>query len=543
MEGGIKFCLRWAREDQQGVTDIERTRRILTGTMETIEEYLEFTTETQEDFNDWWLPTQDFAVRISEDNQILFKFWENTTNSTRVLDKRTAMGENQKVQILTQEFVRRLANTKEDLPREEYQTILNKFCQKMYNSGYKEDQIRRVVIAGIRGWGGKTTRCKEQGMRLRRPARESQESRMRTKLLGKSSWFRKGGESKKKDWYKGGKQRSKKRTSRQNRKEAPQSTPRTVLFVEQTPGGELAARLRKLFQRLEPTVGLYVKVVERTGKKLQSLFPLNLWDGAICGREQDCITCYQGAETIPNCTKQSIVYENVCARCIPGARSREPVDTKDLDPDKPALYVGETSRSIAERSREHWSSYKGGHEDSHINKHQLMEHNAAPPDFVMRVVGSYRSALSRQVMEAVQIRRRGGAGQILNSKAEYNRSHIPRLRVEDQEESKRREEEVEKEEEQRSLELSREQQIWEQDKTTERDTERRELAKLNWKGRKQLKTKRLKKEQGNRRLKKFKYDILGEEWGAALPIDREPCVERKEEEEIGGGNPNYTWGV
>ena len=219
------------------------------------------------------------------------------------------------------------------------------------------------------------------------------------------------------------------------------------------------------------------------------------------------------------------------------------MDTKNLDPDKPALYVGETSRSIAERSKEHWSSYKGGHEDSHINKHQLMEHNAAPPDFVMRVVGSYRSALSRQVMEAVQIRRRGGAGQILNSKAEYNRSHIPRLRVEDQEESKRREEEVEKEEEQRSLELSREQQIWEQDKTTERDTERRELAKLNWKGRKQLKTKRLKKEQGSRRLKKFKYDILGEEWGAALPIDREPCVERKEEEEIGGGNPNYTWGV
>ena len=208
MEGGIKFCLRWAREDQ-GVSDIERTRRILAGTMGTIEEYLEFTTETQEDFNDWWLPTQDCAVRISEDNQILFKFWENTTNSTRVLDKRTAMGENQKVQILTQEFVRRLANTKEDLPREEYQTILNMFCQKMYNSGYKEDQIRRVVIAGIRGWGGKTTRCKEQGMRLRRPARESQESRMRTKLLGKSSWFRKGGGSKKKDWYKGGKQSSK----------------------------------------------------------------------------------------------------------------------------------------------------------------------------------------------------------------------------------------------------------------------------------------------------------------------------------------------
>ena len=72
-------------------------------------------------------------------------------------------------------------------------------------------------------------------------------------------------------------------------------------------------RLRELFQRLEPTIGFYVKVVERTGRKLQSLFPLNLWDGTMCGREQDCTTCYKGAETLPNCTRQSVAYKNVCA--------------------------------------------------------------------------------------------------------------------------------------------------------------------------------------------------------------------------------------
>ena len=129
-----------------------------------------------------------------------------------------------------------LANTKEDLPREEYQTIINRFCQKMYNSGYKEDQIKRVVVAGIRGWGSKVTRCKEEGRRLRRPAKDSQDSRMRTKFLGKSSWFRKRG-GQKKDWYKGGRKDSKKRTGAKNIKKAPQTTPKTVLFVEQTPGG------------------------------------------------------------------------------------------------------------------------------------------------------------------------------------------------------------------------------------------------------------------------------------------------------------------
>ena len=49
----------------------------------------------------------------------------------------------------------------------------------------------------------------------------------------------------------------------------------------------------------------------------------------------------------------------------------------------------------------------------------------------MRVVRSYKTALSRQIGEAVRIRRRGGAGLILNSKSEYNRCKIPRLVLEE----------------------------------------------------------------------------------------------------------------
>ena len=56
----------------------------------------------------------------------------------------------------------------------------------------------------------------------------------------------------------------------------------------------------------------------------------------------------------------------------------------------------------------------------------------------MRVVGSHRSALGRQVSEAIRIRRREGLGSILNSKSEYNRCHITRLRVEDKQEAEER---------------------------------------------------------------------------------------------------------
>ena len=75
-------------------------------------------------------------------------------------------------------------------------------------------------------------------------------------------------------------------------------------------------------------MGLYIKVVERTGRRLSSLFPLtNLWGGVSCGREDECTTCNQGAE---DCTKQSLIYENVCARCVPEAKSKKPLGSREL---------------------------------------------------------------------------------------------------------------------------------------------------------------------------------------------------------------------
>ena len=130
VDGEIKYCKRWEREDKD-IPGLERTKMILASSMGVVEPYLEFTTETEDDFEDKWLPTLDTALKISKDNQILFKFWEKPTNSRRMVDKRTAMGENQKVQILTQEVIRRLANTKDGLRKEEYTTIIDSFSQKL----------------------------------------------------------------------------------------------------------------------------------------------------------------------------------------------------------------------------------------------------------------------------------------------------------------------------------------------------------------------------------------------------------------------------
>ena len=86
-------------------------------------------------------------------------------------------------------------------------------------------------------------------------------------------------------------------------------------------------------------------------------------------------------------------------------------------------------------------------------KHQIMEHEGREPSFTMKIVKFYRTPLARQVAEAIRIRRRGGEGAILNSKGEFSRCHIPRLRLEDGEPEEERIKRV-KAEEQRQEELA-----------------------------------------------------------------------------------------
>ena len=538
VEGGrLQYCLRWENEDSD-LTPTERTRRVVEKSMNEVESFLRFTTESSEDFEDGWLATLDTSLRVEPNNKVLFRYWEKPTNTNRVVQKRTAMGENLKIQILTPEVIRRLANTAEEVGDEDYAKIVDNFAQKLINSGYGVDQSRRIIVSGIKGWRTKIENCKRDGRKLRRTAKESEEQREREKLLGKSSWFRetnKKGEQEEEDHKRlfskpGGRGRRKAKIGRTTQG----AQVRTVLFVEQTEGGELAMRLRELLSRLEPLIGFKIKVVERCGKSLQSQFPLNnLWQGAKCGREE-CVTCEQeGAEELPDCSKRSVLYENACLECIPTAGKKGGPREQDINTEVPALYVGESSRSIMERSKEHWAGYVGAKEDNHILRHQQITHRGAdPPKFVMRVVSHHRSALERQVSEAVRIRRRGGAGAVLNSKSEFNRCHIPRLRLEDEEETKKREEQLRREELEKEQQLDREQGAWELARTKVRDEERRKQLGAGGDnhpvGRRGTASKRL-QEQGaqtpGRRKKARKFELIGEDWGMGSKDIREQLKE------------------
>ena len=98
----------------------------------------------------------------------------------------------------------------------------------------------------------------------------------------------------------------------------------------------------------------------------------------------------------------------------------------------PSIYVGETSRSLAERTTEHWKDASSKEEESHMRKHWNQTHSdeEGPPKFRFEVVKFCRTALERQIGEATRIALRKNC---LNSKAGYNRSGVTRLTLKPEE--------------------------------------------------------------------------------------------------------------
>ena len=124
-----------------------------------------------------------------------------------------------------------------------------------------------------------------------------------------------------------------------------------------------------------------------------------------------------------NCKKRNILYESSCVLCNPEVTAKQ--SKKKKLSNCQGVYVGETGRSIFERAGEHLRDAQGKQEDSHMIKHWLTDHSEleTPPKFKIKVIGSFRDALSRQLSEAVRIDLRGGG--VLNSKTEYSRCRAP----------------------------------------------------------------------------------------------------------------------
>ena len=148
-EGGLHWCKTWEEEDiQTGKTPEERTTDALLKSMNNVLDFLEFTKETPGDFENKKLPTLDLEIRI-EDGVILFQFYEKPMGYNVVVQATTALSATIKRSTLTEEVLRRLKHTSEDLSHSCRMETLERLAQKMSNSGHKNHYMKQIFTTGI----------------------------------------------------------------------------------------------------------------------------------------------------------------------------------------------------------------------------------------------------------------------------------------------------------------------------------------------------------------------------------------------------------
>ena len=70
-----------------------------------------------------------------------------------ILMERSAMGDQQRYAILTNELIRRLSTIDtEYVTAGEVMEVIEVFICEMKSSGYSREQTRETVVAGVKGW-------------------------------------------------------------------------------------------------------------------------------------------------------------------------------------------------------------------------------------------------------------------------------------------------------------------------------------------------------------------------------------------------------
>ena len=115
------------------------------------------------------------------------------------------------------------------------------------------------------------------------------------------------------------------------------------------------------------------------------------------------------------CRRENLTYTMTCVTCSTDGVKR--------------VYWGETSRTLYQRGKEHWSDYLSESDKSSLFKHSSSAHPKSPPEWKIKVFNYHEKPLRRQVEEGILINNARG-DELLNSKSEITRGgKIPRLVV------------------------------------------------------------------------------------------------------------------
>ena len=136
------------------------------------------------------------------------------------------------------------------------------------------------------------------------------------------------------------------------------------MFVPSTRNGVLIKALKEAETEMSKITRFQVRYQEAGGIQLARLFSTDLGKGLPCGREE-CHTCerYGKDEKRPNCKQANIVYESSCQIC----NKEDGVNITEKEKEvRLGIYLGETSRTVHERTNEHFKDATDFSEGSHM---------------------------------------------------------------------------------------------------------------------------------------------------------------------------------
>ena len=186
------------------------------------------------------------------------------------------------------------------------------------------------------------------------------------------------------------------------------------IMIPATPNSELVKMIREIAEK-EAEDGLRFKIIETGGNTVKSTVQRSNPTATPGCPAGDCLACAGERGKGGNCRRSNVQYQLDCRMCPATDR---------------CTYLGETSRNLYTRGREHVQKYKGRktREEHFMTLHQVERHGGVPADFSAKVTGNFTDCLTRQVSEAVFIRRR--EVEVLNSKSEWHQPALWRVRSE-----------------------------------------------------------------------------------------------------------------
>ena len=367
--------------------------------------------------------------------QVAFKFYKKPVSRPTIINANTAMAAKVKRETTSNELMRRLLNTSRGLPgsEEDMRVAVNQFMVEMRDSGYGEGYRKDTLYNTMRGYRRKVEAADNGGIPLYREGHEGARERYLRKVSASSDWFKRkkivteleensgrrpAKTSKRHPWSKG-----KKPVPRDDRE------VEGVIFIPHTSSSSLQKSLQERDDQITKALGMpRTRYVERGGVTLKDmLVNKNPWQqlNGGCGR-QNCHLCNSQKGQGTSCRREGVLYKIECVLCERGEGHQ-------------TWYIGESSRSAHERLAEHFwlfANKKEGDPDKHEASSVLWRHSRDSHDGGMKIedwkpsiTSSHRTALGRQVAEAMAIAKGHPNVVLLNSKQEFGANNINELLV------------------------------------------------------------------------------------------------------------------